>query len=360
MINKLIQDKLMRYIHTHFGFNLPMQAGMIFIEAFIATFLLLFLFIRYYKHAFSNSARPYTPETHKIKQSTPTMGGICLLGGSLIPLFLSTPISDPKLFLCMLTFIGFGLIGLCDDLSKFLYKKGISACAKFCLQLICGIAVAWAMVFVYNFTAVIVFPFMPNVTVLLDQNMMIAWIVFMLIASANAVNLTDGLDGLAVECLIPNFWAALFLIVVSSNAVFADYLGLVQQDLAILVLPIAALLGSLYAFLWFNTYPASIFMGDVGSLAFGSVLAYLFLQTHYEFFLAITGILFVIETLSVIVQVCLFKLTKKRIFKMAPYHHHLEMSGMHEARIVKRFSMLSWCAFICLVIAFLGHCFYIK
>jgi phospho-N-acetylmuramoyl-pentapeptide-transferase len=172
--------------------------------------------------------------------------------------------------------------------------------------------------------------------------------------------LTDGLDGLAVECLIPNLWTVLFLIVVSANAVFADYLGLVQQDIAILVLPIAALLGSLYAFLWFNTYPASIFMGDVGSLALGSVLAYLFLQTHYEFFLAITGILFVIETLSVIVQVCIFKLSKKRMFKMAPYHHHLEMSGMHEAQIVKRFSMISWCMFVCVIAAFLGHCFYIK
>jgi phospho-N-acetylmuramoyl-pentapeptide-transferase len=360
MINKLIQDKLMRYIHTHFGFDIPMQAGMIFIEAFVGTFLLLFLFVKYYKHLFSNSNRPCTPETHKIKHKTPTMGGVFILLGSLIPLLLSTNIADPKIFLCMASLIGFGFIGLCDDVCKFFYKKGISAFSKFCLQLFCAVAIAWTMVFTYSFTQVIVFPFVPNFIISVDQNMMVAWIAFLLIACANAVNLTDGLDGLAVECLIPNLWTVLFLIVVSANAVFADYLGLVQQDIAILVLPIAALLGSLYAFLWFNTYPASIFMGDVGSLALGSVLAYLFLQTHYEFFLAITGILFVIETLSVIVQVCIFKLSKKRMFKMAPYHHHLEMSGMHEAQIVKRFSMISWCMFVCVIAAFLGHCFYIK
>jgi phospho-N-acetylmuramoyl-pentapeptide-transferase len=256
--------------------------------------------------------------------------------------------------------MSFGFIGFCDDACKFLYKKGISAPLKFFLQLCSAIAIAWSMVRVYNFTSVIIFPFLPDFILLPHDTIMIAWISFLLIASANAVNLTDGLDGLATECLIPNFLAVLFLIIVSTNAVFADYLGLVQQDIVVLVLPIAALLGSLYAFLWFNTYPALIFMGDVGSLALGSVLAYLFLQTHYEFFLAITGILFVIETVSVMIQVCIFKLTKKRVFKIAPYHHHLEMCGMPEARIVKRFSMISWCMFVLLIIAFLGHCFYVK
>ena len=360
MINKLVQDKLMRYVHAHFGFDIPMLAGMVFVQAFIITFLLFTFFIKYYKYSFTNSTRPFVPENHKTKQSTPTMGGVFIFAGSLIPLFFLTDCTNPKIVLFIGTCISFGLIGLCDDLCKFFYKKGLAAMTKFVLQCISAGTLAWVMVYVYNFQHAILIPFIPNFVIPLDSYMTVAWITFLLIACANAVNLTDGLDGLAAECLIPNFCAVLFLIVVSANGVFAEYLGLVQQDSAVLVIPVAALLGSLYAFLWFNTYPALVFMGDVGSLALGSVLAYLFLQTHYEFLLIISGILFVIETMSVIIQVCSFKLCKKRIFKMAPYHHHLEMTGMHEARIVKRFSMISWTMFVCLIVAFFGHCFYIK
>lgn len=360
MINKLIQDKLMRYVNAHFGSDMPVQAGILFIQAFVVTFLLLFFFTRYYKHAFFNSARPFTPENHKTKHTTPTMGGIIILIGTTIPLIFTKDILDPKIFLCITSCICFGLIGLCDDLCKFFYKKGIAATTKFLLQFSCAAALAWIMVYVYHFTHTVIIPFIPNCTIPLDQPMTMAWITFLFIACANAVNLTDGLDGLATECLIPSFFASLFLIALSSNIFLADYFGLFMQDIGMLTLPIGTLLGSLYAFLWFNTYPALIFMGDVGSLALGGALAYVFLQTHYEFLLLIPGIVFVVETLSVIMQVCSFKACKKRIFKMAPYHHHLEMAGMHEARIVKRFSMISWCMLLCLIAGLLGNCFYIK
>lgn len=360
MINKLIQDKIMRYVHAHFGFDIPMQAGMLFLVSCVTTFVLLWLFVRFSKNIFSHSARPHTPDGHKVKQDTPTMGGICILLGSIVPLLLLSNKVDAKIWLCVGSLVSFGLIGLCDDLCKQMYKKGISALGKFFLQLCAGGTLAWLMVVKNGFVHTLWIPFLSNATLQLDSTMTIAWITFLFVACANAVNLTDGLDGLAVECLIPNFCAALFLIVVSANGVFADYLGLVPYDIGILVLPIAAILGSLYAFLWFNTYPALIFMGDVGSLALGSALAYLFLETQYEFLLLISGIFFVFETVSVIIQVLVFKITKKRIFKMAPYHHHLELTGMHEARIVKRCSMLSWSMFVLVIVAFLGHCFYIK
>lgn len=359
-MNKLIQDKLMRYINAHFGYTLPVEIGIVFVQGFIITFVLLFLFIKYYKNQFCNSARPFTPENHKKKSTIPTMGGICFLIGSIVPLIFSKHIQNPVVFMGIISLIFFGFIGLCDDLYKFFYKKGISAFTKATIQLLFATSIGCVMVYAYNFSHTITIPFIPNCTFSLNQHMTIGWIAFLFIACANAVNLTDGLDGLATECLIPNFFTCLLLIIITSNPFFAEYTGLVFQDISTLALLISSLLGSLYAFLWFNTYPALIFMGDVGSLALGSVLAYSFLQTHYEFFLIIPGILFIIETLSVIFQVLSFKLFKKRIFKMAPYHHHLELVGMHEARIVKMFAMITWWMLLCLIIGLIGNCFYTK
>lgn len=360
MVNKLIQDKLMRYINTHFGYTLPVQIGLLFIQAFTITFILLYLFIKYYKNHFANSARPFTPESHKKKSTTPTMGGLCILIGGIIPLIFSKNMQNPTIFLGIISLLSFGFIGLCDDLCKLFYKKGISAFSKFTMQFFFAGTIACTMVYVYSFTHTIIIPFIPNITFALNQYMTIGWIIFLFIACANAVNLTDGLDGLAVECLIPNFLACLLLITLTSNIVFAEYAGLVLQDISQLAFAIAALLGALYAFLWFNTYPALIFMGDVGSLALGSFLAYSFLQTHYEFFLIIPGIFFIIETMSVIMQVLSFKIFKKRVLNMAPYHHHLELNNIHEARIVKIFSMITWGMLACLVIGLLGNCFYTK
>lgn len=360
MINKLIQDKLMRYINAHFGHTLPVETGIVFVQTFIVTSILLFLFIKYNKNQFFNSARPLTPENHKKKSTIPTMGGICLIIGSITPLIFSKHIQNPIVFIGILSLMFFGFIGLCDDLCKFFYKKGISAFAKFSMQFSFAAAIGYIMVYNFNFTHIITIPFIPNCNFALEQYMTVGWIIFLFIACANAVNLTDGLDGLATECLIPNFFACLLLISLTSNIFFAEYTGLVFKDISPLALLIGALLGSLYAFLWFNTYPALVFMGDVGSLALGSVLAYSFLNTHYEFFLIIPGILFIIETLSVIIQVLSFKISKKRIFKMAPYHHHLELIGIHEARIVKIFSMITWCMLFCLTIGLVSNCFYTK
>lgn len=361
MINKLIQDKLTRYINTHFGFDLPMQVGIISIQSFTITFILLTLFLKYTQSRFSNSVRPFTPENHKKKSTVPTMGGICLILGTIIPLFFSTAISNPLVFIGTASLVSFGLIGLCDDLSKLFYKKGIAAFSKFLLQLITGSAIAWTMVYIYDFKHTIIVPFIPNCSFPLDAPMSICWITFLFIACANAVNLTDGLDGLATECLIPNFFTGLLLTTLTSNVFLADYFGgFHTQDISQLNILIGSLLGSLYAFLWFNAYPALLFMGDVGSLALGGILAYTFLQTHYEFFLVIPGTIFIVETVSVIIQVLSFKLFKKRVFKIAPYHHHLEMNGMHEARIVKRFSMITWFMVICLAIGLVGNCFFIK
>jgi phospho-N-acetylmuramoyl-pentapeptide-transferase len=203
-------------------------------------------------------------------------------------------------------------------------------------------------------------PFFDTHSLLLDPTASIAWGTFLLIACCNAVNLTDGLDGLATECLIPNMYTILFLLTVLSNNFIAESLGIATQDISMLVIPAAALLGSLFGFLWFNTYPALVFMGDVGSLALGAAVGYLFFQTHYELLLIISGIVFVIETVSVILQVCCYKLVKKRLFKMAPLHHHCELGGMHEARIVKRFSMVSWSSAALLMLTFLTYHLYHK
>jgi phospho-N-acetylmuramoyl-pentapeptide-transferase len=297
--------------------------------------------IKVFKRLFASQVRDNTPSTHQAKNGMPTMGGLFIIGVVIASAGLWCNLRVAEVWILVGTMIGFGLIGFIDDYYKIIRKRGISAGVKFgsqCLFATIGVY-AWLR-FVAPATT-LVFPFFKH----LQPNigwLFIPWAVFVLVGTSNAVNLTDGLDGLAIGSLLSNF--SLFVIVayMSSNFLFADYLAIPYTTTAELVVLGAALFGASLGFLWYNTYPAQIFMGDVGSLGLGVALGFMALMTKQELLLPIAGGLFVIETASVIIQVLWYKMFKKRILLMAPIHHHFELLGWQESKITTRFGIISF------------------
>ncbi len=295
---------------------------------------------------FRTKAREYTPETHQAKEATPTMGGLFILFTTVLTALLWTNLAKPEVWIFLLCLVGFGAIGLWDDWSKIRFRKGIKESHKLKAQIAVGLVVAigWYW-FVMPPTDVCV-PFFKQFSPQLGL-LLIPWAVFILIGTSNAVNLTDGLDGLAIGSLISNFGTFSLICFVAGNATFAHYLHIPFTQTAEIAILGAILVGASLGFLWYNAYPAQIWMGDVGSLALGSGLALMALMARQELLLAIAGGLFVVETLSVIVQVVSYKYRGKRIFHMAPLHHHFEMHGWPEARITTRFGIIS--VVLCLI-----------
>jgi phospho-N-acetylmuramoyl-pentapeptide-transferase len=268
-----------------------------------------------------------SPETHLVKEGTPTMGGIAIIISVLFSLliavlFFKYNLSYNVLFVLFLL-ISFAFIGLIDDLRKIKKQenKGISAKAKLFLQII------FASIFAGFFAVFNDFSTIQNIQgsfQLVEIVLYYVFIVFLIVGTSNAVNLTDGLDGLATGLLIISFLGFAFFAFITTNA-------------SVLFL-LAILIGSLFGFLWFNLNPAKIFMGDTGSLALGATLAGISILLDRELLLILLGFIFLIETLSVIIQVSYFRISKgKRIFKMSPIHHHFELSGWTENKIVTRF-----------------------
>jgi phospho-N-acetylmuramoyl-pentapeptide-transferase len=282
------------------------------------------------------------PQTHLAKRGTPTMGGLLILTSVAISVLLWMDLRNPYVWACLLVTAGFGLIGWLDDYDKVrkAHHAGLSGKTRLALEfLIAGVA-TWLMVRTGG--TGLHLPFVKESVADLGW-FYILFGAFVIVAFGNAVNLTDGLDGLATMPVIIASIAFLLIAYLVGNARFANYLGIPHVpgagDLTVLCL---AIVGAGLAFLWFNAPPAAVFMGDTGSLALGGALGAVSVATHHEFVLVIVGGLFVVEALSVIIQVAVYKRTGKRVFLMAPIHHHFEHLGWSEPTVVIRFWIISF------------------
>jgi phospho-N-acetylmuramoyl-pentapeptide-transferase len=267
------------------------------------------------------------------------MGGLFILGVVCINSLLWCNWFQPTVWVFLGTLLGYGGIGCLDDWAKIKQKRGISARFKFLLQLIVSLLTMVALTLL-AFPTTLTFPFFKSFQPSLGF-LFIPWGMFLLVGTSNAVNLTDGLDGLAITSLIPNFAMFSAVCYLAGHYALAAYLHIPFVASAEIAIIGAILVGASMGFLWFNAYPAQIFMGDVGSLALGSALALMSILCKQELLLALSGGLFLIETVSVIMQVWSFKLFEKRIFRMAPIHHHFELAGWPESKITIRFSIIS-------------------
>ena len=282
------------------------------------------------------------PQTHLAKRGTPTMGGLLILTSVAISVLLWMDLGNPYVWACLLVTAGFGLIGWLDDYDKVrkAHHAGLSGKTRLALEfLIAGVA-TWLMVRTGG--TGLHLPFVKESVADLGW-FYILFGAFVIVAFGNAVNLTDGLDGLATMPVIIASIAFLLIAYLVGNARFANYLGIPHVpgagDLTVLCL---AIVGAGLAFLWFNAPPAAVFMGDTGSLALGGALGAVAVATHHEFVLVIIGGLFVVEALSVVIQVAVYKRTGKRVFLMAPIHHHFEHKGWSEPTVVIRFWIISF------------------
>jgi phospho-N-acetylmuramoyl-pentapeptide-transferase len=292
------------------------------------------------------SVRNDGPQTHLIKAGTPTMGGALILVSITISTLLWSDLSNHYVWVVLLTTLGFGVIGWVDDYRKVVHRnpKGLSARSKFFWQSALGFGAALYIAYSTQLPAQteLIVPFFKHIAIPLGTVGFVTLTYFVIVGSSNAVNLTDGLDGLAI---LPTVMVASSLAVfayVAGNAVFSHYLGEPHipgaGELGVFC---AAVSGSGLAFLWFNAYPAEVFMGDVGALALGAALGVVAVIVRQEIVLFIMGGVFVIETLSVVIQVASFKLTGKRVFRMAPLHHHFELKGWKETQVVVRFWIIT-------------------
>jgi phospho-N-acetylmuramoyl-pentapeptide-transferase len=286
------------------------------------------------------------PTTHRPKAGTPTMGGLLILTAALVPTVMWADLTNAYVWIAVLTTAAYGGVGLADDYLKLVRRShhGLLPRYKMLFQILIGVAVGITLLVlahygVYNTR--LVFPFFKRL--IPDLGLWyLPFAVFVLVAESNAVNLTDGLDGLAISVFAIAAAAYTALAYVTGHAVFANYLLLVRfAPAAELTVFCGALVGASLGFLWYNSYPAEIFMGDVGSLALGAALGTVAILIKQELLLVIVGGVFVLEALSVIIQVASFKLTGQRVFRMAPLHHHFELSGWSEPKVISRFVIIA-------------------
>ncbi len=301
------------------------------------------------------------PKAHQKKAGTPTMGGVLITIAIIVPTLLWADLSNPYIWLVVMSTTAFGAIGFADDYIKVVQKRnlGLTGRTKLLLQFLTAGGVAVALVFLtanrqYSTHLMVPFfkQFRPDLVIeglrhhphiwFLAFLPFVLFVMLVLVGSSNAVNLTDGLDGLAIGCTVIAAGALTVLTYVSGHAKFSEYLELqIMPQVAELTVFCGAMVGASLGFLWYNAHPAEIFMGDVGSLALGGAIGTVAVIIKQELLLPFIGGVFVIEALSVILQVGSYKLRKKRIFKMAPLHHHFELSGWSESKIIARFWILS-------------------
>lgn len=285
------------------------------------------------------------PKSHFDKSGTPTMGGVLIILSILIGSLIWSQWTNPLLWVVLFVLISFGAIGWVDDYLKVVRKnpKGLAVKWKFFWLSVCALVAAWSLEIILGHAhrAVLLIPFDESHWFPLS-----GWVLglgyLVLVSSSNAVNLTDGLDGLAVINIILVVLGLMVYALVQSHGDFAHWFRKpFIPDAAVMVIVGASVVGACIGFLWFNAYPAQVFMGDVGALSLGGVIGVMALSVRQELLLLIMGGLFVVEALSVILQVGSYKLRKKRIFKMAPIHHHFELSGWAEPKVVTRFSIIT-------------------
>ncbi len=296
---------------------------------------------------FEQTIKDYMPESHK-KKRVPTMGGLLIIASLIFSVLLWNDLLNPFIWIVLFVVFSFGVLGFVDDYIKAKLKRpeGISERVKFVSQIFLAFCVALYL-YVSGFSTELYFPVFKNLHIDLGI-LFIPWVVFVIVGASNAVNITDGLDGLAIGPVITTALVFSIFSYVVGNVKLSSYLNLPYVNgVGELTIVCLALIGASLSFLWFNAYPAEVFMGDVGSLSLGALLGTVAVLTKQEFILAIAGGIFVLETISVIVQRYYFKYTRKkygegrRIFKMAPLHHHFEKLGWEEPKITVRFWIIS-------------------
>jgi phospho-N-acetylmuramoyl-pentapeptide-transferase len=284
------------------------------------------------------------PQSHLSKKGTPTMGGILIIFSVVISTLLWANLTIDYVWLILLVTVGFGLIGFIDDYRKFIGKnsRGVSGKVRITAEILIALFVSIILYIKPGFNSQVAIPFFKTILPNLGWGYVLLS-TFIIIGAANAVNLTDGLDGLAIGPAIICFATYVMFAYFAGNVKVSTYLQIPYVvgagELAVFC---GALVGAALGFLWFNSYPAEVFMGDVGSLSLGGALGMMAVITKQEILLVIVGGIFVIETISVIFQVGYFKLTQgKRIFRMAPLHHHFELKGWAEPKVIVRFWVIS-------------------
>ncbi|SER30969.1 phospho-N-acetylmuramoyl-pentapeptide-transferase [Nitrosomonas sp. Nm51] len=292
------------------------------------------------------SVRDDGPQTHLIKAGTPTMGGALILVSIVLTTLLWADLSNRYIWVVLLTTLGFGIIGWIDDYRKVVYRnpKGLSAGKKFFWQSVIALVVALYLALTAELPAQtnMIVPFFKEISIPLGVTGFVVLTYLVIVGTSNAVNLTDGLDGLAIMPTVMIGGALAIFAYVAGHVVFANYLGIPYiPNAGELSVFCGALAGAGLAFLWFNTYPAEVFMGDVGALSLGAALGVITVIVRQEIVLVIMGGVFVMEALSVMLQVTSFKLTGRRVFRMAPLHHHFELQGWKENQVVVRFWIIT-------------------
>ena len=337
------------WFYRHLEINLfqyiSIRAGIAFFLAFIFTMVLMPKFIAWAKE--KKASQPIydlAPDSHQQKVGTPTMGGLVFVFSTLIAVLLTAKLNNIYVIGGVVTIMLFSLIGIKDDLSKISSNKnsdGLSAKMKMLFQIIASLIVI-GILFYGGHTTELFIPFYKYPLLDMGYYSMGFWVLVM-VAATNAVNLTDGLDGLATVPSIMAFFSLSLLVYITGHAILSNYLLLPNiQSTGELAIVGSAFMGSLIAFLWFNSHPAQVFMGDTGSLAIGGLLGYMAIVAKSEILLVAIGFIFVLEAVSVILQVGSFKYRKKRIFLMAPIHHHFEKKGWVENKIIVRFWIIAF------------------
>ncbi len=342
-----LTEYLQQYISGFGVFSyITMRAIMSVLTALILSFVIGPAMIRWLTRLkVGQTIRQDGPQTHLIKSGTPTMGGTMILFSVAMAVILWGDLTNHYLLIITLTMLAFGAIGFVDDYQKVVYKdpEGMRSRTKFLLQSIVGLITAYAffsMATVPEETQLLI-PYMKDTVIYLG-----AWSIvlsyFVIVGTSNAVNLTDGLDGLAIMPTVMIAGALGVFAYLSGHLYFSEYLNIPYiPGVGEVTIVAGALVGAGLGFLWFNAHPAQVFMGDVGSLAIGATLGTMAIAVKQELVLVIMGGIFVAETLSVILQVGSYKLRKKRIFLMAPLHHHFEQKGWHESQVIVRFWVIT-------------------
>lgn len=338
---------MLYYLYEFFNFNLfqyiTVRAAIAF---FVAFFALIFCMPYYMKWAKGKQANQpissYAPKNHQKKANTPTMGGIVFVSITLFSTLLCAKLTHPFVLLGILTLLSFALLGVSDDYAKIMQNKnaGMSAKTKFLIQILISLILSLGLYFTSLNTEFYV-PFFKNPLFDFGIFGVLFW-TLVFVATSNAVNLTDGLDGLVA---IPSIYAltslSVFVYVAGHSGLSAYLLYPKVLDSGELVILSAALIGSLIGFLWYNCHPAQVFMGDSGSLSLGGFIAFMAIVSKNEILLFLIGFIFVIEALSVILQIGSYKTRGKKIFLMAPLHHHFEEKGLSESKIIVRFWIIA-------------------
>lgn len=316
-----------------------------FLFSFLFVLLLLPPFLSWLKSRgiAGQPIREVGPKGHEGKKGTPTMGGAVVVAGVIVSLLLFTDLSSALVWLVAFVLVGFGAIGLVDDWKKITKQNslGLSEKQKFIAQIALA-AIAGIVLYLKGFPAEISMPFAKEMVIPLGGLLFVLFCVLVIVGSSNAVNLTDGLDGLAIGSIISIAVTYGVFAYVAGHIKIADYLGVHHVagagEIAIIL---SSLVGAGLGFLWYNSYPAQVFMGDLGALAIGALLGLVALIVKHELILIVAGGVLVIEAMSVLIQRYYFKLTGRRVFRMAPIHHHFELLGWAEPKIIVRFWIIS-------------------